>query len=459
MDPDSYLCRIADFFSGISMTLPSARGIFALILALALLYISGLLSASETAFFSLTTSDKEKMDEEERFSDRKIKTLLNDTKHLLATIHISSAFVNISVILLLNYVFLSVINFRSTNILQLPITIIVLTFALLIFGEIMPKIHSTHRALVVARRSAPIICALRFVFKPLISVFVRTSLFITLDRTAHNISVNRLSQALGLTDIDNETRNENKMLEGVIRFGKETVKEVMTPRIYMVDIEIGIPFREVLKCVIENGYSRIPVYEESRDRIKGILYIKDLIPYLDKGDDFKWQDLIRPALFVPETKMTDDLLHDFQSNKIQIAIVVDEFGGTSGIVTMEDLIEEIVGEINDEYDDDEHTFVKIADNVYVFEGKTLLSDFYKTVKAYPNEFDKVAGDSDTLAGLLLEMKGEFPFLHEIMNYRNFRFEILNMDSCRILKVKVTVFPPESDKEKRRNENAAAAKME
>ena len=230
-------------------------------------------------------------------------------------------------------------------------------------------------------------------------------------------------------------------MEGIIRFGGETAKEVMTPRLDVVDLDIRTPFKDVLKCIIENAYSRIPVYAESRDNIKGILYIKDLLPHLNKGDNFRWQSLIRPAYFVPETKMIDDLLRDFQANKIHIAIVVDEFGGTSGIVTMEDIIEEIVGEIHDEYDDEERTYVVLNDHTWVFEAKTLLTDFYKVTKIDETEFEEVSGEADTLAGLLLELKGEFPALHERVSYKNYEFEVLEMDSRRILKVKVTIKKP------------------
>lgn len=256
----------------------------------------------------------------------------------------------------------------------------------------------------------------------------------------YNISVDELSQALELTD-KNEISEESNILEGIIRFGGETAKEVMTPRLDMVDLEINTPYAEVLKCIVDNAYSRIPVYAESRDNIKGILYIKDLLPHLNKMDNFRWQTLIRPAYFVPETKMIDDLLRDFQANKIHIAIVVDEFGGTSGIVTMEDIIEEIVGEINDEYDDEERTYVKLNDRTYIFEAKTLLSDFYKIMKIDSNIFERVEGDADTLAGLLLEIKGEFPVLHEHLDYENYHFEVLEMNTRRILKVKVIVDEP------------------
>ena len=257
----------------------------------------------------------------------------------------------------------------------------------------------------------------------------------------YNISVDELSQALELTD-KNEISEESNILEGIIRFGGETAKEVMTPRLDMVDLEINTPYAEVLKCIVDNAYSRIPVYAESRDNIKGILYIKDLLPHLNKMDNFRWQTLIRPAYFVPETKMIDDLLRDFQANKIHIAIVVDEFGGTSGIVTMEDIIEEIVGEINDEYDDEERTYVKLNDRTYIFEAKTLLSDFYKIMKIDSNIFERVEGDADTLAGLLLEIKGEFPVLHEHLDYENYHFEVLEMNTRRILKVKVSVDEPQ-----------------
>jgi gliding motility-associated protein GldE len=263
---------------------------------------------------------------------------------------------------------------------------------------------------------------------------------------AHNISVDELSQALELTD-KNELTEENKILEGIIRFGGETAKEVMTPRLDMVDLDIKASFSEVMKCIIDNVYSRIPVYSESRDNIKGILYIKDLLPHITKGDNFRWQSLIRPAYFVPETKMIDDLLRDFQTNKIHIAVVVDEFGGTSGIVTMEDIIEEIVGEINDEYDEEERSYVVIGENTWVFEAKTLLTDFYKITGIDEEEFEKVSGEADTVAGLLLELKGEFPALHEKVVHGNYEFEVLEMDNRRIVKVKFTIHPATSAEKK------------
>lgn len=442
MDPDSCLLRWTELCDGITVMPLSLGAAFALLLALALLYTSGFVSASEIAFFSLSPSDLNDIEEENHPSDSKIKALLDDSERLLATILISNNFVNVTIIMLLNYVFASVIDFGEAKILEFLIVTVVLTFLLLLFGEIMPKIYSAQHTLPFARKAAPVVTVLRTVFWSISSLLVRSSFFInrfSQKRKVRNLSVNELSQALELTDIQ-ETPEENNMLEGIIRFGEETAKEVMTSRLDIVDLEIHSTFSEVLKCINENGYSRIPVYEETRDHIKGILYIKDLLPYLDKGEDFKWQNLIRPALFVPENKMIGDLLRDFQANKIHIAVVVDEFGGTSGIVTMEDIIEEIVGEINDEYDEEERTYVKLTENVYVFEGKTLLSDFYKIIKDSEEVFENVSGDADSLAGLLLELKGEFPALHEIINYQNYRFEILEMTSRRIQKVKVTILP-------------------
>jgi gliding motility-associated protein GldE len=234
------------------------------------------------------------------------------------------------------------------------------------------------------------------------------------------------------------------MLEGIVRFGDETAKEIMTSRQDVIDLDFKSSFTDVLKCIIENNYSRIPVYQDTIDNVRGILYIKDLLPHLRKPATFRWQSLIRPPYFVPETKKIDDLLREFQENKVHIAIVVDEFGGTSGIVTLEDILEEIVGEINDEYDEDEKSYVRINSNTFVFEGKTLLSDFYKILKLDDEIFAEVEGDADSLAGLLLEIKGDFPELHEKIDYQNFTFEIMELEERRISKVKVVVHQPSSD---------------
>lgn len=450
MDPDSYLCRFADLFNGVTVTAPDAGAVIALILAILLLYASGFVSASEIAFFSLTPSDLSDIDEERHSADTRIKSLLANSERLLATILISNNFVNVMIIMLCNYFFASVIDFGDSRLLEFLVITVILTFLLLLFGEIMPKIYSSQNALAFSRKAAPVLNALSYVFRPLSSVLVSSTVFINkiAYKKPQGLSVDELSQALELTD-KNEISEESNMLEGIIRFGEETAKEVMTSRLDMVDLDIDSTFSEVLKCVVEKGYSRIPVYEDNRDNVKGVLYIKDLLPYLDKGDDFDWRKLIRPAFFVPETKMIDDLLRDFQTNKVHMAIVVDEFGGTSGLVTMEDIIEEIVGEINDEYDDEERTYVKVSDGVYVFEAKTLLSDFYKIMKVDPEEFEEVSDDAETLAGFILAVKGEFPSLNEEIKFGRFTFKILEMDARRILKLKVTA---EADPENEENKD-------
>ena len=442
MDPDSYLCRLADLFDGVTVYPPSVGAIVAITLAILLLFASGFVSASEIAFFSLSPNDLSEIEEEEHPSDRRITDLLKDSERLLATILISNNFVNVTIIMLCNFFFAEVVDFGHAVIVEFLVITVILTFLLLLFGEIMPKIYSAQHTLKFCRFAAPVLMVLRKVFSPLSNLLVRSSFIVNkcVAKRNYNISVDDLSQALELTD-KAEISEESNILEGIIRFGGETAKEVMTSRLDMVDLDITSTFKEVLDCVVENGYSRVPVYEDSRDNIKGILYIKDLLPHLKKGEDFQWQSLIRPAYFVPETKMIDDLLRDFQANKIHIAIVVDEFGGTSGIVTMEDIIEEIVGEINDEYDEEERSYVKVNDHTYVFEAKTLLSDFYKIVKIDSETFEDVVGDADTLAGLLLEIKGEFPKLHEKLEYDNFLFEVLEMDARRILKVKVIIGKP------------------
>ena len=446
MDPDAYLCQLANVFNGISVHSPTISAIIAIVLAGLRLLVSGFASASEIAFFSLSPSDLNAIDEKKHPSDEKIRKLLDDTERLLATILITNNFVNVTIIMLCNFFFMSVFEFHSP-IAEFLILTVILTFLLLLFGEIMPKIYSAQKTLAFCRFSAPGIWMFRSLFYPVASMLVRSTSFLNkhFARKNHNISVDELSHALELTD-KAELKEENNILEGIIRFGGETAKEVMTSRLDVVDLDIRTPFKDVLQCIIENAYSRIPIYSENRDNIKGILYIKDLLPHLNKVD-FRWQSLIRPAYFVPETKMIDDLLRDFQANKIHIAIVVDEFGGTSGIVTMEDIIEEIVGEIHDEYDDEERTYAVLNDHTWVFEAKTQLTDFYKITKVDEEVFDEVAGDSDTLAGLLLELKGEFPALHEKVTYDHYEFEVLEMDNRRILKVKFTIntLPSDSDK--------------
>ena len=439
MDPDSFICQLAGLFDGVTVTPPDFGAVVALLLAAFLLLVSGFVSASEIAFFSLNPNDRNEIEQGNLVSDKKIQLLLGDSERLLATILITNNFVNVTIIMLCNYFFVNVINFGTSVILEFIVITVILTFLLLLFGEIMPKIYSAQHTLKFCRMAASGILFFRKIFYPISSLLVHSTVIANkmVAKENYNISVDELSQALELTD-KNDISEEQNMLKGIIRFGDETAKEVMTPRMDMVDLDVKATYQEVLQCIIENAYSRIPVYAGSRDNIKGVLYIKDLLPHLNKGNNFRWQSLIRPPYFVPETKMIDDLLRDFQTNKVHIAIVVDEFGGTSGLVTMEDIIEEIVGEINDEYDEEERSYVKLDEHTYIFEAKTLLSDFYKVLKIDGGEFETIAGEADTLAGLLLEIKGEFPKLHEKLEFKNYSFEVLEMDARRILKIKLVI---------------------
>ncbi|EJP28539.1 gliding motility-associated protein GldE [Segatella buccae] len=425
--------------------------IFAALLAMMLLVVSGFASGSEIAFFSLSPSDIDEVDLERTPTDKNIRMLREDSERTLATILITNNFVNVTIIMLCNFVFGSMVHFgpKAYWLEFLSITII-LTFLLLLFGEIMPKVYSRQEPLRFCRRTVGGILVLRKIFWPLESLLIHSGVIAEkiVQKEKHLLSVDDLEQALELTDKE-EIKDEQSILQGIIRFGDETAKEVMTSRQDIVDLDIRSSFTDVLKCIVENNYSRIPVYQNNTDNIRGVLYIKDLLPHLSKPASFRWQSLIRPPYFVPETKKIDDLLREFQENRVHIAIVVDEFGGTSGLVTLEDILEEIVGEINDEYDEEEKNYSKLNYNTYIFEGKTLLSDFCKILNIGDEEFSEVEGDADTLAGLLLEIKGDFPSVYEKLNYKNYSFEIMEVEDRRISKVKVIVHPlPKSEIEEK-----------
>ena len=436
---DYYLSGFTALFDGITLNAPTTGAIIALILSLLLLICSAFVSGSEIAFFSLSPADMDVLEEQRSANDRRVLSLLADSERLLATILCSNNFVNVAIIILLNYFFIGgtppVIAFGGNTVMEFAFMTVLLTFLLLLFGEVMPKIAAAQKPLAMARFCAPAYSVLVKLWWPVSWLLLKSGRVTEHIKSTQQLSVDDLEQALELTD-KQDIADEQQMLKGIIRFGGEMAREVMTPRVDMVDLDVKTPFPEVIKCIVENNYSRIPVYSGSEDHITGILYIKDLLPHLNKPANFRWQTLVRPATFVPETKMIDDLLRDFQAAKVHIAIVVDEFGGTSGLVTMEDIIEEIVGEINDEYDEDERTFTRLNQNTFVFEAKTLLTDFRRIMQLPDDTFDDVAPDADTLAGLLLELKGEFPQLHERLNYDRFTFEVMEMDERRIVKIKV-----------------------
>ena len=419
---------------------PSVGIVLAAVLTVVLLLLSGFASGSEIAFFSLSPTDIASLDTEKSSKDKNIKMLRNDSERTLATILITNNFVNVLIIMLCNQIFDSLFKFGARAFwFEFVSKTVLLTFLLLLFGEIMPKIYSRQDSLKFCRMSVNGILFLRKFFWPLEWMLIVSGILAekVVQKKRRQLSVDDLEQALELTDKD-DIKDEQSMLKGIIRFGDETAKEVMTSRQDIFDIDIKNSYDDVLKCIVDNNYSRIPVYQDSTDNIRGILYIKDLLPHLQKLSNFRWQSLIRPPHFVPETKKIDDLLREFQENKVHIAIVVDEFGGTSGLITLEDILEEIVGEINDEYDDDEKVYSKLNDNTYVFEGKVLLIDFCKILDISDEEFSEVEGDADSLAGLLLEIKGDFLNIHEKIDYQNYTFEILSIEERRIRKVKVTV---------------------
>ena len=418
---------------------PITTGIvLAAILAAFLLLLSGFASGSEIAFFSLSPQDLDELEPDKRSEDSRIVMLRDDSERTLATILIANNFVNVTIIMLCNYIFGSLVKFKSEWLEFLCITVL-LTFLLLLFGEIMPKVYSRQTPLKFCRRVVGGVMFLRKLFWPLETILIRSGMLAekVMQKENRQLSVDDLEQALELTD-KNDIKEEQSMLQGIIRFGDETAKEVMTSRQDIVDLDIRSSYADVLKCIVENNYSRIPVYQDNTDNIRGVLYIKDLLPHLGKPTSFRWQSLIRPPYFVPETKKIDDLLREFQDNKVHIAIVVDEFGGTCGIVTLEDILEEIVGEINDEFDEDEKTYSKLNYNTYLFEGKTLLSDFCRILQIDDDEFSDVEGDADTLAGLLLEIKGDFLSIHEKIDYLNYTFEVVGLEERRISRVKVII---------------------
>ena len=418
---------------------PVTTGVLlAALLAAFLLLLSGFASGSEIAFFSLSPQDLDNLDPEKNPADKSISMLRDDSERTLATILITNDFVNVTMIMLCNYMIGSLVRFKS-EVLEFLFITVLLTFLLLLFGEIMPKVYSRQAPLAFCRRVVSGIVFCRKFFWPLETILIHSGMLAekVVQKEARPLSVDDLEQALELTD-KNEIKDEKSMLQGIIRFGDETAKEVMTSRQDIVDLDVRASYTNVLKCIVENNYSRIPVYQDNTDNIRGILYIKDLLPHLSKPASFRWQSLIRPPYFVPETKKIDDLLREFQENKVHIAIVVDEFGGTSGIVTLEDILEEIVGEINDEFDEEERTYSKLNYNTYLFEGKTLLSDFCRILQIDDDEFADVEGDADTLAGLLLEIKGDFLSIHEKIDYLNYSFEVVGLEERRISRVKVIV---------------------
>lgn len=407
-----------------------------------LLLCSAIISGSEVALFSLSPTEIDELKEDHNSANNLIAKMVENPKKLLATVLIANNLVNISIVLispeLTNFAFGSIESTLVRDVMNIGLV----TFVLLLCGEILPKIYANRNNLAFAKRVAYFIYTLDTFFSPISLPMKSFTVWIQkrLGKTKSNISVGQLSQALELASEEDTTNEEKKLLESIVSFGNTETCEVMVPRVDIFALSEDTPFSEVLSEIVKIGYSRIPVYRENLDNITGVIYIKDLLPYIEKSD-FEWTKVMRKAFFVPENKKLDDLLSEFQEKKIHLAVVVDEYGGTCGIITLEDIMEEIVGSINDEFDDDDVTYSKINDHTYIFEGKTVLKDFYRIVKMDDENillFDEKRGEAETLAGFLLEISGNFPQKGKPIVFHNYSFTVEAFDKHRIKEIKVKI---------------------
>lgn len=404
-------------------------------MAVLCLFLSGFVSGSEIAFFSIDSED-ERLDDNK--AGEQIRKILNQPERFLATILITNNLVNVTIVVLCNFA-LGPIFSGMTEVLSFILQTVILTFVILLCGEIFPKLLAKQNPLAWATRAIGGISFLMKIFRPMSTLLMKSTGIVNrvVTKKRNNISTDELEQALEITDM--KSGADREMLKEILRFGETTASEVMTPRVDITDIDITSDFDKVMEVVLQSGYARIPVYEETQDNIRGVLYARDLLPYIGKEDkEFQWQKLVRKPYFVPESRSIDDLLEDFRKMKIHLAIVIDEYGGTQGIVTLEDVLEEIVGDINDEYDEEEKTYKRLPDDTYIFEGRTLLNDFFRVTGLDEAEYSDVTEDCETLAGMLLAIKGDFPKEKEPLVYGRCRFLILDIEHHRITNVRVKV---------------------
>lgn len=423
---------------GITLNPVSFDVLIAFVVVLFLLISSALVSGSEVAYFSLSPAELNKLRRSKIKIDQSVIRLLGIPDRLLATILVANNFINIGIVIISAFITSKLFNFSGPTAFGFIIQVVIITFLLLFFGEILPKVYASRYAIKFSKFMAKPLDISEKIFRPINSFLIYSTSIVNKKfmQKRKNISIAELSDALELTQHD--ISEDKRILKGIVKFGNIYVKEIMKSRVDVVSIDITTKFKDLMSIINDSGYSRIPVYENTFDNIKGILYIKDLLPYIYKSGFFKWQSLIRPPYYIPESKKINDLLKEFQVNKIHMAIVIDEYGGSSGIVTLEDILEEIVGEITDEYDDEESIYTKISENQYIVEGKILLNDFYKILNVNENIFNDIKGDADTLAGLILELRGEIPKKDEKISYKNFIFKVISVDKRRIIKIHVTV---------------------
>ena len=416
-----------------------SESIISIFVLTGLLVTSALISGAEVAFFALKPEELDQINNQKSRRAKLIKNFLSRPKELLATILIANNFANVGVIILSTYISESLFDFQGNELTQFLIQIVIITFILLLFGEVLPKVYANNKAVSFAKLMSLPLSLLEKIFKPISTILVSSTKIIDRKlKNKHNLSVDDLSNALELTSDENENKDEKKILEEIVKFGNTDVKQIMRSRIDITALDYKSTYADVLKTIEKTGFSRIPIYQDSFDLIKGILYIKDLLPHLNKGEQFKWNKLIREVFFVPENKKIDDLLKEFQEKKIHLAVVVDEYGGTSGIVTLEDIIEEIVGDINDEFDDDDIIYSKLDSKNYVFEGKTTLKDFYRIINISGENFEQKKGEADSIAGFVIENTGNFPEKGNKINFENYTFSIESVNDRRITRIKVTL---------------------
>lgn len=430
MDPEPALSLFSEIDTNVLL---GYVGIFVLIIC------SAIVSAAEVAFFSLTPKDLAESASESPEKTKAITALLERPKKLLATLLVANNFINIGIVILFSAVGTDLLWQISSPVLKFVLEVIVVTFFILLFGEVLPKVYANRNNIKFARFVAYPISALDFFLSPISLPMRSLTIYLQekLGRQKGNFSVDQLSQALELTSSEETTREEQKILEGIVSFGNTDTKQVMSPRIDIFALDISETFSEIIPKISEKGYSRIPVYRESIDHVEGVLFVKDLIPHINKKE-LDWIALIRAPFFVPENKKLDNLLKDFQSMKSHLAIVVDEYGGTSGLVTLEDVIEEIVGDISDEFDDENLNYSQIDDKNFLFEGKINLKDFYRIVTVDEDLFNEKKGEAETLAGFILEIIGNFPRKGQKIIFGNCKFVVETLDKKRIKQIKVTV---------------------
>lgn len=415
----------------------SAGVLISMLILLVLILLSAMVSGSEVAFFSLNPAGKVSLSESNSRNDKTLLILLQHPEQLLATILITNNLVNVGIIVLSNFITESLFDFTEFKILGFFIQVILVTAILLLFGEILPKVYAARFSLQFSKFMAPPIFVLFKLLSPAGKLLIKSSA-ITKRKLSkkENFSIDDLSKAIDLTDTI--VKADKDILKGIATFRHSDAKAIMKPRLDVVSIEISEPFGNLIKIAVVEGYSRIPVYQENFDNIKGIIYVKDLLPYLKENDDFNWQKLVREAFFIPETKKINVLLEEFREKKIHFAIVIDEYGGKSGIVTLEDILEEIVGEIQDETDEDETFYSKINEHTYIFDAKTSLNDFERVLSLDEEIISKLKGDAESLAGMILELKGEIPQKNQEINFKHFKFVVLEVDNRRIISVKVVL---------------------